>query len=371
MDVIIVAGKMQNDAIKESQALINSLLLLTTGEIRLNYLSNYPAKKSFLVLRKHIRKSRLPFTMRFRVLNESRIIRYCKDIKFDHKTHHAGVWGAAKLFLPWLYPDVSKALILDTDMIFVKDPFLLWHEAWNTPDPTTIEYIDANYTNWHDGYNETDESKRRLRLRLETETKVEVEKNEIQNKNSSMITRIYDMDSDSARRLGRIDAEGTNGKRGSWIWKMPLNANHPWHVCSCVMLIDMTLAREMLHIKKDFLAALQATHAGPNSKSLWRRDDNDLFHSDVGDQGVLFALYQQRPQLFETLNQHWNVDHCHQYYGTFENSKRIRPVGILHRNCIGAHIEHAVDKASDFFTFFNSYPLSWHDGLFKVNVQFH
>jgi hypothetical protein len=131
------------------------------------------------------------------------------------------------------------------------------------------------------------------------------------------------------------------------------------------MLIEMARARQEMHMTQDFLRGLHAYPVSPTSKSMWKAGPEDLYHSDVGDQGVVFALFKKKPQWFSTLSQTWNSDHCHNYYGAF--TKRIsQPQGILHRNCIGAHIENVVDPASDFFNFFNKYPLHWHDGHFRT-----
>jgi len=293
INVIIVAGKLQNDAVKESKALINSILLMSTQAIHFNFLLNHAALKTVHNFRHLLKHSRVPLKITVRTLNETWVIRKCKEIQFDHTTHHAGVWGAAKLWLPWLYPNLERALVLDTDMVLSKDVAILW--------------------------------------------------------------RLFD----ERNTTTGIVAEH------KWIWRMPLNENHPWHVCTCVMLIEMAWARARVHITRDFLDGLHAYPVTATSKSMWRADDSDLFHSDVGDQGVLFALYRHKPDLFTTLAQTWNSDHCHKYYGVF--TKRIPPPqGILHRNCIGAHIENAVDEASTFFSFFNNYPLNWHDGEYKT-----
>lgn len=267
---------------------------MSTLPVHIEFLVNKPALKTINHMHEHLKLARIPTNISVRILDENWVIERSKDILFDHTTHHAGVWGAAKLFLPWLYPHLDRALVLDTDMAFSKDIALLW-DLFEERNATTGE------VNEH-----------------------------------------------------------------SWLWRMPLNSDHPWHVCTCVMLIEMSRIRRKLKIDHAFRNALLNYPAGPKSVGLWRANGSDFFHSDVGDQGVIFALFRQRPELFETLSQTWNSDHCHHYYYAFQ--RRVpRPQGILHRNCIGAHTEHTVDDASHFFNFFNNYPLNWHDGHHKVH----
>lgn len=105
-----------------------------------------------------------------------------------------------------------------------------------------------------------------------------------------------------------------------------------------------------------------------------------------GDQGMYYSLWATRIDLFMSLDESWNVDRCHSYYGrlarpTAPNASRL-PVHILHRNCMASslpsqteHHDHhhhdsrdRDDAASPFFNFFKAYPWNWHSGVYPVSI---
>jgi len=54
---------------------------------------------------------------------------YAAKIKLElYKSHHSGAFGMLKLFLPFMLHDHDDIVIVDTDMVFLQDPILLWDE---------------------------------------------------------------------------------------------------------------------------------------------------------------------------------------------------------------------------------------------------
>jgi hypothetical protein len=329
IEIVIVAGVFDNNAILESVPLVNSLILLSSAPIRIHYLTNRKGLEAARAIHTSIDSSRIPVGFSVRLLDEQWVHEQCQKIKFDETDHHSGVWGAAKLFLHDLYPEFDRIMVLDTDMIFVKDPAILWKQF----------YRDYDIGIWQDGV---------------------------------------------APPL-QVDPPLQEIEWPHWIYRMPLNEKHAWHICSCVILINIRLAREKTVITDDMLNALKSSGANKDSKVLWL--GKGLYHSDVGDQGVFFALFKAKPFMFKTLSQTWNMDYCHHYYSKFTkrvpllpldpNRKKSLKFGILHRNCVGKDIfqENLVkswvlpDMSKVYFDYYDNYPLGWHDGDYAPTYE--
>jgi len=127
INIIIVAGHGETDAVTESIPLINSILLLSSVAVHFNILSDEQGVKSFEEkIFKMISSVHIPVEVHLHDLDLQRVLEMSSDINFNPYFHHSGVWGTAKLFLPWLLPEVDTATVVDTDMIFVEDPALLF-----------------------------------------------------------------------------------------------------------------------------------------------------------------------------------------------------------------------------------------------------
>lgn len=144
-----------------------------------------------------------------------------------------------------------------------------------------------------------------------------------------------------------------------WAYQMILNdMRRPATICSCIVVMDIPRIIENDFYPTKFLAALQN-----NSK---RYDDTTgKYTASHGDQGLYYLLSQAYPQLFRSLPQRFNVDHCHDYYETLVNSS-AEPVSLIHFNCAHKVLD-STGSGNKLFDFFRNYRWSWLKGYATVS----
>ncbi|CDF34686.1 unnamed protein product [Chondrus crispus] len=142
---------------------------------------------------------------------------------------------------------------------------------------------------------------------------------------------------------------------GTWAYKMPLfDRSKSSNICSCVVLMDIQKIRQVRAYPDLFSSVL---HSHPE----WRNETSLNYVPPHGDQGVYFGLMKSHPKLVNSLDDRFNVDHCHGYYGALRNSSS-KMVSILHKNCESRR--HALDAAGNlFFDFYSAYKWQWLKGL--------
>jgi len=139
INFIIVAGYGETDAVTESIPLINSILLLSSVAVHFYIFSDEKGVKRFdEKIFKMISSVPIHVEVDLHGLDLQRVLELSSKIHFNPYFHHSGVWGAAKLFVPWLLPEVDTATVVDTDMIFVEDPALLFM-LFNKDDTVTYK----------------------------------------------------------------------------------------------------------------------------------------------------------------------------------------------------------------------------------------
>ena len=194
------------------------------------------------------------------------------------------------------------------------------------------------------------------------------------------------------------------------VYSMPLttkwpNSTKPSDICSCIVLLRCEAARDSGLHPTLWRSALKWWHK--TSKT------NHALPPPHGDQGMYYALWAMRPDLFVSLDESWNVDRCHRYYGHLQQPPRGEPmtvqlglkakqnenqnqatlvqqqqqqqrrrlamednrhdahlpIRLLHRNCFGSGFSTAGDDAQPFFEFFAAYRWHWHGGSHPISVS--
>eukprot|EP00568_Trieres_chinensis_P010667 CAMPEP_0183312730 /NCGR_PEP_ID=MMETSP0160_2-20130417/42793_1 /TAXON_ID=2839 ORGANISM="Odontella Sinensis, Strain Grunow 1884" /NCGR_SAMPLE_ID=MMETSP0160_2 /ASSEMBLY_ACC=CAM_ASM_000250 /LENGTH=326 /DNA_ID=CAMNT_0025477639 /DNA_START=150 /DNA_END=1126 /DNA_ORIENTATION=+ len=129
---VIVCGHGETDTVKEMQPLLKSMILLASNPIQLVFVTDLKGAKSIArnviprlkQRRTHIHHIDIQTVASFRDGEE-----YADNIHLDlNNSHHSGNWGMLKVFLPWMLHEYDQFIVLDTDLIFVQDPILLWME---------------------------------------------------------------------------------------------------------------------------------------------------------------------------------------------------------------------------------------------------
>lgn len=146
---------------------------------------------------------------------------------------NALVGGLVKMFIHELLPTVDKALFIDTDMMFVVDPLLLWR-TFDTMNSTQILLFPT---------------------------------------------------------LGPTSWEGT--------------------ICTCTMVMNLRMMREAHFMASTLLPDLM--NISISSTSYPGRVDP--LAPPFGDQGLYFAMWQARPELFGHLSLVWDMTGCRTGYG--------------------------------------------------------
>lgn len=147
----------------------------------------------------------------------------------------------------------------------------------------------------------------------------------------------------------------------SWTFKMPLkDLSSVSNICSCVVLIRVKRVIEGRIYPQKLRNALMRNGLE------WYDQNANLYRPKHADQGVYFILRNTYPKLFVSLDQRYNIDHCHKFYGAFLGDHkygRKQKVSLLHRNC-GSSAFYK-EFAEPFFRFFRLYQPHW----FENNVQ--
>lgn len=147
----------------------------------------------------------------------------------------------------------------------------------------------------------------------------------------------------------------------SWTFKMPLaDLSSVSNICSCVVLIRVKAVIERKVYPHKIRNALMRNGIE------WYDRDAKLYRPKHADQGVYFILRKTYPGLFVSLDQRYNIDHCHKFYGAFlwnHKPGQKQKVSLLHRNCGSS--PYFKEFAEPFFRFFRLYQPHW----FENNVQ--
>lgn len=373
---VIISGvdeKKHADPVKEMIGLINSMIILSTQPIEFHFITNSEGQTKLEEFSKSIERTRIPIEWRVYVLNETWVEEQAKFVGFNHNNHHSGIWGAAKIFVPWLLPDLDRVLLLDTDMIFTKDPGLLWSFFSDTPYKNVLIDSSALIENNNEGGGSpSTKGKRQRRLNLRNSNRNSnnhhLNNNNINNNkndNNGIVPSISNVIT-TERRLADYDLQKLYDNK-NWYWRMHLNKNHKKHICSCVILVRSSAIRSHPeNVYSMFKTILGKTPVNSVTDGNTPNNDADVF----------FAVLQEKPELFSSLPQEWNIDNCHNYYNVLKagfdpnrSRSKKQSVGVLHRNCINGDIHAANDEVSPFFDFFTKYPSIWHDGIYHLICQ--
>lgn len=292
---VIACGTGDINTIIEMRALIVSAILLSSCPLHFILVADRSsAGMARRFFREEINTSHIPISVDIWTIPITGIERWARNLGMGlHKgLEKKGPWLLAKLYIPLMLREYSRVIVLDSDMIFLEDPAVLW-------------------SNFYDGK--------------------------------------------------------------PWTFKLPLkDLTTASRICSCVILIKVqNVIRENIYPHKVKRALLK------NGQS-WFNSNLGIYLPKHADQGVYYALRMTYPYLFESLDRRYNVDHCHDYYGVFDNNINIRnrqAVSLLHRNC-GSSTPLHINHAEPFFSFFKLYQTNWlkndlNERSFKTQITSH
>lgn len=273
---VFVCGYGDTDTVEEMRSMIISAILLTSCPLHFVIISDdQTTTRLNNTLQTEFSSTTKPLSFDIWSISTRFIEKWANNFKFDVNgfLQNKRIWLITKLYVPFLLRDYDKVIVIDTDMVFLQDPAILW-----------------------DQFNEGSDS---------------------------------------------------------WAYKMPMNdLSSENHICSCVVLINVqnVLSRNLYPI--EYEKALQQDAESFNEKT-------GLYQTKRVDQAVYYLLQKRRPELFRSLDQRFNIDHCHHYYNRLNDRNRSEEmVAILHMNCpmfrFNGH-----ETGNTFFNFFKAYRSEW------------
>lgn len=291
---VIMCGNGDVDTVEEMQGLIISAVLLSTCPLRFVIVTDKSTSGRVRALfQDDLNGSMIKdVSIDIWTISTKFIGAWANSFKFSLQGHLPAkrVWLIAKLYIPFLLHNYKYVAVVDSDMIFLEDPRVLWSQF---------------------GFEDDDDG-------------------------------------------GRKQQEQVTRKKRTWAYKMPLNdlTNHHT-ICSCVVLIDVENALKHDLYPIHFQRALERDRRKYNVTT-------GLFQPERVDQAVYYLLHQNRPELFMTLDQRFNIDHCHEYYLTLRRSSNSR-ASLLHYNCEKKRFfDHPLGNV--YFNFYRLYKWRWLQG---------
>lgn len=127
----ICAGIGESNAAEEVFALVKSIFLLSSHPVDIYIFSNYQGIIYMTSVMADATSFGLPHSIKFVDIKENVIFKWAEKINVNPFAHHSGIWGLTKIAIPWLLKNESRLIILDSDTIFLKDPYGLWLQFEN------------------------------------------------------------------------------------------------------------------------------------------------------------------------------------------------------------------------------------------------
>lgn len=134
VDIILISDKNYFDFMIVT---IESLLNTTTEKINIKVILTFELEEKLLNLEKQINEKYNYANVTFIYFDESKI----KSIK---SKNHVSVAAYIKVFLPELFPNIDKAIFLDSDLLIRKNIKELW-KLWDTEDFTLGAVVNPGY----------------------------------------------------------------------------------------------------------------------------------------------------------------------------------------------------------------------------------
>lgn len=123
---VVTCGSGDSDAVDEMKPLLKSILMMISQPVHFVFLTDPSGGKRIHRLFNHLAWTKRQVWVDIHVLNERLVDKWAAKVRMSVWSHSSGRWGTAKLMIPWIIQDRERAIIVDTDMIFMQDPMNLW-----------------------------------------------------------------------------------------------------------------------------------------------------------------------------------------------------------------------------------------------------
>ncbi|CAJ1968395.1 unnamed protein product [Cylindrotheca closterium] len=147
--IIIVCGNGETYAVKEMKPLLTSAILLSSAPLHFVFVTDQGSSNRIRkIFQNELGYSKKPIKVDTWILSESSVNTFASLLDYNPLEHHSGIWGTSKLMLPWIVKDMDKAIMMDSDMLFLDDPARLWNEFANGHNSSTSSNNTTNTTEW-------------------------------------------------------------------------------------------------------------------------------------------------------------------------------------------------------------------------------
>ena len=140
----LVCGYGDSDTLAEMKPLIISAILLTSCHLHFVILTDsYSFQRINDTIHEELGTTLKPISVEIWKISTNFIKIWAQKFKFeaDALLQKKRIWLTTKLYIPFLLRKYEKLIVIDTDMIFLQDPALLWdqfedkHATWSYKMP--------------------------------------------------------------------------------------------------------------------------------------------------------------------------------------------------------------------------------------------
>lgn len=127
---VLVCGHGDVDTVSEMRALIVSAVLLSSCPLHFILVSDEGNAKRASQMFKALKTMKKSVSVDIWTISIRFITKWATKFKFSPQGHLPSkrVWLITKVYLPYLLQQFDRIVVIDTDMIFLDDPAILWNE---------------------------------------------------------------------------------------------------------------------------------------------------------------------------------------------------------------------------------------------------
>lgn len=128
---VVLCGTGDVDTVEEMRPLLASAILLTSCPLHFILVADAnSSRRAQQFFEDNLNYSSKLVSVEIWTISPKFIESWANSFRFDvlDKAENKRVWMIAKLFVPWLLPDLDRVVVIDSDMVFLEDPAILWAE---------------------------------------------------------------------------------------------------------------------------------------------------------------------------------------------------------------------------------------------------
>lgn len=128
---VILCGTGDTDTVEEMRPLLASAILLTSRPLHFILVADAnSSERAHQFFQNNLNASSKLVSVDIWTISTKFIEEWANSFRFNvlGVLENKRVWLIAKLFVPWLLYDHDQVIVIDSDMVFLEDPAMLWSE---------------------------------------------------------------------------------------------------------------------------------------------------------------------------------------------------------------------------------------------------